>query len=75
MNLYDKYGDSATVSQVVTGFYGDVMHRQHLRAYSEGVPMAKLIEHQVRFMSMMEDDDLKTVMAALAQPQSQVVSA
>ena len=51
MNLYDKYGGNATVSRAVTNFYGEVLRRPHLRAYFQGVPMPKLIEHQVRFMS------------------------
>lgn len=51
MNLYDKYGGSATVSRVVTAFYGEVLRRPHLRAYFDGVPMQRLMDHQVRFMS------------------------
>lgn len=116
MNLYDKYGGAATVTKAVTGFYSEVMRRPHLRTYFDGVPMPQLIQHQVRFMSMvlgktpspyngramnaahgrlnvtaahfaevgaileatlrkagMEEDDLKTVMAAVAQLESQVV--
>lgn len=51
MNLYDKYGGSATLSRIVTDFYGEVLRRPHLRAYFEGVPMPQLVQHQVRFMS------------------------
>lgn len=115
MSLFDKYGGSATVSKIVTAFYGEVLKRPHLRAYFNGVPMPKLIEHQVRFMSMvlgkvpsayngramdaaharlhitpehfaevgailgaalrkagMEEQDLDTVMTAVAQLQGQI---
>ena len=51
MNLYDKYGGTATISRIVTDFYGEVLRRPHLRAYFDGVPMPRLIQHQVRFMS------------------------
>ena len=52
MNLFEKYGGNATVSKVVTAFYSQVLSRPHLKAYFEGVPLPKLIQHQVRFMSM-----------------------
>ena len=52
MNLFEKYGGTPTVSKVVTNFYGKIMSRPHLKAYFAGVPLPKLIQHQVRFMSM-----------------------
>ena len=52
MNLFEKYGGTPTVSKVVTNFYGKILSRPHLKAYFAGVPLPKLIQHQVRFMSM-----------------------
>jgi hemoglobin len=51
MNLFEKYGGTPTVSKVVTNFYGKILSRPHLKAYFAGVPLPKLIQHQVRFMS------------------------
>lgn len=52
MSLFQKYGGSATVSRIVTGFYSDVYKRPHLRAYFDGVALPQLIQHQVRFVSL-----------------------
>jgi truncated hemoglobin YjbI len=51
MNLFEKYGGAPTISKIVTHFYGKVLSRPHLKAYFAGVPLPKLIQHQVRFMS------------------------
>jgi truncated hemoglobin YjbI len=51
MNLFDKYGGAPTISKIVTNFYGKILSRPHLKAYFAGVPLPKLIQHQVRFMS------------------------
>ncbi len=51
MNLFEKYGGTPTISKVVTNFYGKILSRPHLKAYFAGVPLPKLIQHQVRFMS------------------------
>ncbi len=52
MSLFHKYGGSATVSRIVTGFYSDVFKQPHLRAYFDGVALPQLIQHQVRFVSL-----------------------
>ena len=52
MNLFQKYGGTPTMSKIVTSFYGQVYSRPHLKIYFDGVPLPKLIQHQVRFMSM-----------------------
>lgn len=52
MNLFEKYGGTPTVSKIVTTFYGQLLSRPKLNAYFDGVPLPKLIQHQVRFMSM-----------------------
>ena len=51
MNLFEKYGGTATVSRIVADFYREVLTRPHLKSYFDGVPLQKLIQHQVRFMS------------------------
>lgn len=51
MTLFQKYGGTATVSRLVTDFYREVLARPHLKAHFDGVPLPKLIQHQVRFIS------------------------
>lgn len=51
MTLYEKYGGNATVSRLVADFYREVLSRPHLKAYFAGVPLPRLIQHQVRFLS------------------------
>lgn len=51
MNLFQKYGGTATVSRIVTDFYREILTRPHLKSYFDGIPLQKLIQHQVRFMS------------------------
>jgi hemoglobin len=51
MNLFQKYGGTATVSRIVADFYREILTRSHLKSYFDGVPLQKLIQHQVRFMS------------------------
>lgn len=51
MTLYEKYGGNATVSRLVADFYREVLARPHLKAYFAGVPLPRLIQHQVRFIS------------------------
>ena len=51
MNLFQKYGGTSTVSRIVTDFYRDVLTQPHLKSYFDGVPLQRLIQHQVRFMS------------------------
>jgi hemoglobin len=51
MNLFEKYGGVPTVSRIVSRFYREVLERPTLRPYFEGVDMARLINHQVKFIS------------------------
>jgi hemoglobin len=51
MNLFEKYGGVPTVSRIVSRFYREVLERPTLRPYFEGVDMARLISHQVKFIS------------------------
>ncbi len=49
-SLYDKYGGFATISAVVRRFYDKILASQALRPYFDGVDMARLIDHQVKFL-------------------------
>jgi hemoglobin len=51
MSLYQKYGGNAAISRLVADFYREVLARPHLKAYFAGVPLPRLIQHQVRFLS------------------------
>jgi hemoglobin len=50
--LFDKYGGVPVVTRIVRDFYKRVMRRPNLRRYFEGVPLERLIHHQIRFVSM-----------------------
>ena len=51
MTLFEKYGGVPTVSRIVSRFYREVLESPTLRPYFEGVDMARLINHQVKFIS------------------------
>jgi hemoglobin len=51
MTLFQKYGGTPTVSRLVANFYQEVLARPHLKRHFDGVPLPKLIQHQVRFIS------------------------
>ena len=51
MTLFEKYGGVATVSRIVSKFYREVVSRPTLQPYFQGVDMARLINHQVKFIS------------------------
>ncbi len=50
--LFDKYGGVPVVTEIVREFYKRVLRRPNLRRYFDGVPMEKLVYHQIRFVSM-----------------------
>lgn len=50
MQLYDKYGGLAAISEIVHAFYDKVVASPSLDPYFGGVEMAALIEHQTRFL-------------------------
>jgi hemoglobin len=49
--LFDKYGGVPFVTDLVRDFYKQVMKRPNLRRYFEGVPVDKLITHQINYVS------------------------
>lgn len=50
MQLYDKYGGFAAISQIVHTFYDKVLASPTLDPYFARVDMPALIEHQTRFL-------------------------
>ncbi|MEH6470039.1 MAG: group 1 truncated hemoglobin [Halopseudomonas sp.] len=49
--LFDKYGGFATVSRIVSAFYGEVLESERLNPYFEGVDMRRQIDHQTKFIA------------------------
>jgi hemoglobin len=50
--LFDKYGGLTTVSNVVRMFYKEVLERPHLAYYFRGVPLERLIRHQIHLVAV-----------------------
>lgn len=50
MQLYDKYGGFAAISQIVHAFYDKVLASPSLDPYFARVEMAALIDHQTVFL-------------------------
>ena len=55
--LFEKYGRTAAIATIVKSFYRQVMAQQQLRGYFSGVPLEKLIEHQIAFVSVAMGED------------------
>ena len=49
--MFDRYGGFATVSRIVSAFYDQVMDTPELEGYFENTNMARLIDHQTKFVS------------------------
>ncbi len=49
--LFDKYGGIPTIAKIVKAFHHEVMVRHHLAAYFEGVDLAHLAEHTVKYVA------------------------
>lgn len=70
--LYEKYGGFKSVSRVVMRFYEYALDSDQIGDHFENVDMAKLIDHQTKFISYLlggpasiSDDRLKQVHAHL----------
>jgi hemoglobin len=71
-SLYEKYGGFKTVSRMVMDFYEKALDSDQIGDYFENVDMARLIDHQTKFMASLlggpasyTDDRLKKVHASL----------
>ena len=51
MTLFDKYGGVPTIAKLVRAFHKEIMQRHHLAAYFEGIDMAHLAEHTVKYIA------------------------
>ena len=49
--LFKRYGGFATISQIVSDFYGRILDDDLLRGYFVGVDMARQIDHQTKFIA------------------------
>jgi hemoglobin len=49
--MFDRYGDFATVSRIVSAFYDQVMDTPELEHYFQNTNMARLIDHQTKFIA------------------------
>lgn len=51
VTLFDKYGGVPTISKIVRAFHKEIMLRSHLAAYFEGIDLAQLAEHTVKYIA------------------------
>ncbi len=49
--MFDRYGGFATVSRIVSAFYDQVMDAPELEPYFQNINMARLIDHQTKFIA------------------------
>lgn len=50
--LFEKYGRTPAIATIVKSFYKQVLAQQQLRGYFTSVPIERLIEHQIAFVSV-----------------------
>ena len=55
--LFEKYGRTPAVASIVRSFYKYVMAHPQLRGYFSSVPLERLIEHQIAFVSVAMGED------------------
>ena len=51
ITLFDKYGGVPTIAKLVRAFHQEIMRRHHLAAYFDGIDMAHLAEHTVKYIA------------------------
>ena len=51
MTPFEKYGGFKTVSRIVMTFYEKVLDSDEIGDYFDGVEMARLIDHQTKFIA------------------------
>lgn len=49
--IFERYGGFASVSRVVSSFYNAVLDDPMLASYFAGVDMARLMDHQTKFIA------------------------
>lgn len=70
--LFERYGGFAKVSRIVSSFYDSAVDSPILCPYFEGIDMAKLVDHQAKFISSLmggpasySDEEIERVHAHL----------
>ena len=56
--LFEKYGRTPAVSSIVRAFYKRVTAHDQLSGYFAGVPLERLIEHQIAFVSVAMGEEI-----------------
>lgn len=56
--LFEKYGRTPAVASIVRAFYKRVTAHDQLSGYFAGVPLEKLIEHQITFVSVAMGEEI-----------------
>ncbi len=51
--MFERYGGFASVSRIVSAFYGKVLDSPVIAPYFENTDMKKQIEHQTKFISQL----------------------
>lgn len=51
ITLFDKYGGIPTIAKAVKAFHQEVLARHHLATYFEGIDLAHLAEHTVKYVA------------------------
>jgi len=51
VTLFDKYGGVPMIAKLVRAFHHEIMRRHHLAAYFDGIDMAHLAEHTVKYIA------------------------
>ncbi len=72
-SVFERCGGFQTVRKVVSDFYDKVLESEQLKGYFESIEMARLVDHQTKFISQLmggpvsiNDDTLRKVHVNLA---------
>jgi hemoglobin len=49
--IFERYGGFASISKIVSAFYDSVLESDSLAPYFDGIDMAKLLDHQTKFIA------------------------
>jgi len=61
--LFDKYGGVQMVVKLVRDFQTEILQRQHLAHYFQGLDLAKITEHSILYLSFALGKPAKVYMA------------
>jgi hemoglobin len=49
--IFERYGGFASISKVVSSFYGQMLESEDTARFVDGVDMRRLIDHQTKFIA------------------------